>query len=113
METILEPTKAATMPSNKIKDIALGILFFETDSDAANLYCWAKEAERPIDKFPRENKMKLSIDIPYAQIIDDRLFNIDAKAKPNLLPLNSINLDAKRDPAAVPTIIRAVGKVTK
>ena len=45
--------------------------------------------------------------------MEKKLFIIDAREKPNLLPLTFITFDAINEPIAVPTIIRAVGNVAK
>ncbi len=112
-ETILAPSKEATIPKSNIREIALGIFDEITDSEAAKRYCCAKETDNPIVKLPTQKIAKLSIKIAYAHTKEKKLFIIDAREKPNLLPLTFITFDAINEPIAVPTIIRAVGNVAK
>ena len=60
---MLAPSSEAIMPNKSIREIALGIFDFSTDSLAAKRYCWAKATERPIIKFPKQNNSKLLIKI--------------------------------------------------
>ena len=62
-ETILAPSKEATIPKSNIKEIALGIFDEITDSEAAKRYCCAKETDKPIVKLPKQKIAKLSIKI--------------------------------------------------
>ena len=52
---MFEPKSAATIPKSKIKDIALGMFSFCTNSVAANLYWSTKDTDRPINKLPKQN----------------------------------------------------------
>ena len=62
-ETILAPSNEATIPKSNIREIAFGMFEEITDSEAAKRYCCAKETDKPIVKFPKQNIAKLSIKI--------------------------------------------------
>ena len=62
-ETILAPSKEATIPKSNIKEIALGIFDEIPEAEEGIRYCCAKETDNPIVKLPKQKITKLSIKI--------------------------------------------------
>ena len=111
MLAIFGPKKAPAIPANRIDEIAVGAYSGSTLSAAAKRYCCTKATLKPMLKQAKQYSQKLAISMAKAPTKAAQLAKIAALTKPKRRPFLLMIIDAGTVPLAVPTIIKATGRV--